>query len=86
MSTDAEDNAMLQAYQDGLVWVAERIKQMGGDPAKPTQEQAELVAQELLDRGMLLRSLLFPDAEPPTAEGIMRDHRKFERLRKRKQQ
>jgi len=80
------DEAMLDAYRDAQAWAAELILKMGGDPAKPTQEQAEAVARALIERAMTMQAMFDPDGPTPTAREIIQDYRKLERMQKRRTQ
>lgn len=81
-----KDDEMLAAYRDGLEYVTRRVREMGGDPEHPTPEQAVAVAEELLDRAMGIRELIGDTSPLPTADDVMRDHRKLQRLKKRRDQ
>ena len=78
------DEAMLEAFRAGQEYAARRIREMGGNPARPTRKQARVVAKELLNRAMLMRALVDPDASPPAAEGIMKDYDHIQRLKQQR--
>ena len=72
-----DDAAMFDAYNKTMEFAHDIIRSMGGDPAKPTHDQATAAAKAILDLAVA------HGVGPMTSEQILADYDEIQRIKKR---
>jgi hypothetical protein len=73
----SDDDVMLAAYDEVMARAARLIEAMGGDPGKPTPDQARAAAAMIIAEAAA-------SGYRPNVKQMLKDHRRITRLRDRR--